>query len=151
MLAIAAASSVALLGFILAMFFPTQLVLLFNRDDPALASLGPHAIRVCFLMLPVVGFQIVSANYFQAVGKPATSMFLSLSRQVLLLMPGLLIWPRFFGLDGVWMAIPISDLGSSLITGAWLLVELRRLDVKHLKENTGPNRGDAVTMTIELP
>jgi putative MATE family efflux protein len=151
LLAIAAASSVTVLGFLLTMFFPMELVLLFNRDDPALAGLGPHAIRVCFLMLPVVGFQIVSANYFQAVGKPATSMFLSLSRQVLLLLPGLFILPRFFGLDGVWMAIPISDLGSSLVTGAWLLVELRRLDVKHLRENDTPKPEDTVAMTIELP
>ena len=69
----------------------------------------------------------------------------------LLLLPGLVILPRFFGLNGVWMAIPISDLGSALITGAWLVVELRRLDVKHLGERGTPRPEDTVPITMELP
>jgi putative MATE family efflux protein len=135
LLAIAAATCVTVAGFTATMLFPGELVRLFNRDDPTLGELGIHAMRLCFLMLPVVGFQIVSANYFQAVGRPRSSLFLSLTRQVLLLMPGLLIWPRLLGLDGVWLAMPISDLGASLITAGYMAVELLRLRAKHAAEN----------------
>ena len=79
------------------------------------------------MMLPLVGFQIVSASYFQAIGKPKTAMLLMLSRQMLLLIPAALILPRFLGLDGVWIALPTSDFASSLLTGICLLLELRQL------------------------
>jgi Na+-driven multidrug efflux pump len=85
-------------------------------------------------MLPIVGFQIVSANYFQAIGKPRHAMLLSLSRQVLLLIPCLFILPGFWGLHGVFMSGPVSDLGSSLLTGIFLLFEFRKLDKKHETE-----------------
>ena len=78
--------------------------------------MGANAMRICFLMSPLIGFQAVSASYFQATGKPREATLLMLSRQVLLLIPLVMILPRFFGLNGVWMALPISDLFSSLIT-----------------------------------
>jgi len=130
-LAALAATSLALLGFIITKVFPEQLVALFNRKDAELIKLGARAMRVYLTMLPIIGFQIVSSNYFQAVGKPKHAMFLSLSRQVIVLIPAILILPRFFGLDGVWMAGPTSDLISSIITGAFILYELKHLDNKH--------------------
>jgi putative MATE family efflux protein len=130
-LAITAASTITLLGFVGTMCFPSQVIRLFNREDQALVLLGSHALRVCLVMLPVVGFQVVSASYFQAVGKPGRALILTLSRQVLILIPALLILPRFYGLDGVWASIPTADLGSSLLTGVWLLLELRHLDERH--------------------
>ena len=130
-LAIAAASVIALVGFVGTMCFPSQVIRLFNREDKALVALGSHAMRVCLIMLPLVGFQVVSASYFQAVGKPGRALILSLSRQVIILIPALLILPRFFELDGVWASIPTADLGSSILTGIWLLVELRHLDKRH--------------------
>ncbi len=129
--AIAAATAVAFAGFLLVMIFPAQVVWLFNREDAALLELGTHALRICLMMLPIVGFQIVSANYFQAVGKPKHAMLLSLSRQMLLLIPAVLILPLFFGLDGVWAALPTADFGSSLWTGIWLALELRHLHTRH--------------------
>jgi Na+-driven multidrug efflux pump len=84
-------------------------------------------------MLPIIGFQIASSNYFQAVGNPKQAMFLSLSRQVVLLIPSLLILPRFFGLNGVLYAGPVADLGSSIITGIWLYIELKQLDKRHVE------------------
>ena len=84
-------------------------------------------------MLPVIGFQIVSAGYFQAVGKPKQAMILTLSRQVLLLIPFLFVLPLFFGLDGIWYSGPASDLISALLTGAWLLMEIRQLNRKHVQ------------------
>ena len=113
------------------MAFPAEVVRLFDRDDEALIAMGSHAIRIAMLTLPIIGFQIVSASYFQAVGKPREAMLLMLSRQVLLLIPAVLILPHFFGLDGVWAAIPTSDILSSLLTGVCLLAELRHLRDKH--------------------
>jgi Na+-driven multidrug efflux pump len=132
-LAILAATGIALLGFGVMMLFPAQVIQLFNSEDQSLLALGTHAIRISTIMLPVVGFQIVSASYFQAIGKPKTAMLLMLSRQVLLLIPAALILPLFFGLDGVWAALPASDFGASLLTGICLLVELRELKANHLQ------------------
>jgi putative MATE family efflux protein len=126
-LAILAATGIVIVGFGVMMLFPSQVIRLFNRHDPALLALGTHAIRISTMMLPLVGFQIVSASYFRAIGKPKTAILLMLSRQVLLLIPAALILPLFFGLDGVWAALPTSDFGASLLTGIYLLAELREL------------------------
>ena len=141
-LAILAATGIAVVGFGVMMLFPAQVIRLFNRQDQALLALGTHAIRIATIMMPVVGFQIVSASYFQAIGKPKTAMLLMLSRQVLLLIPAALILPLFFGLDGVWAALPTSDFGASLLTGICLLVELRELKANHLQGQ--PPDGNAV-------
>lgn len=119
------------MGFIATVGFPGWIVQLFNRSDPLLIEMGSHAMRIATLLMPIVGFQVVSANYFQAVGKPKEAMFLSLSRQLLLLIPALLILPHFFGLDGVWAAMPAADLGALLLTAIWLFRELRQLNQKH--------------------
>jgi Na+-driven multidrug efflux pump len=125
-----AATTLTVLGFSVLMLFPAQVIRLFDNEDRALLTLGIHAIRASSFMLPVIGFQIVGASYFQAVGKPGEAIFLTLSRQVLLLIPAALILPRFFGLDGVWAALPASDFGAFLLTGVCLLIELRRLGAK---------------------
>ena len=78
-------------------------------------------------MLPVIGFQMVSASYFQAVGKPKEALLLLLSRQVLILIPAVVILPRFFGLNGVWASLPAADLAASVLTGVCLVLELRHL------------------------
>lgn len=134
LLAAMAASAVTTLGFAIAMVAPSEIVRLFNETDEKLIALGAHAMRYCFFLLPLIGFQIVGANYFQAVGKPRHAMFLSLSRQVILLLPGLILWPRWFGLDGVWLALPVSDFGSSLLTAVWLAREIRGLGQKHIDQ-----------------
>ena len=132
-LAVLAATSIAVVGFCVMMLFPAHVIRLFNDKDPALLGLGTHAIRLSTIMLPVIGFQIVSSSYFQAIGKPKTAMLLMLSRQMLILIPAVLILPLFFGLDGVWAALPTSDFGASLLTGICLLVELRELKASHLQ------------------
>ncbi|HNR05467.1 MAG TPA: MATE family efflux transporter [Bacillota bacterium] len=130
-LAVAAATIITTIGFILTRVFPSQLILLFNRTDKDLLNFGTRAISIYLIFLPIIGFQIVSANYFQAVGKPKHAAFLSLSRQVLILIPALLILPLFFGLEGLLMAGPASDLISSVITGIFLIRELKNLDARH--------------------
>ena len=137
--AILGATGLTLFGFTAAMVFPGDVVRLFVKYDDAnlaeIIALGTHAIRITLLTLPIIGFQIVSASYFQAVGKPRVAMFLMLSRQVLLLIPAVLILPHFFGLDGVWAAIPTADVVSSVLTAFCLSAELRHLRVKHASYN----------------
>ena len=127
MLAVAAATAVSTAGFLLIQAFPEQIFRAFNARDASLIVLGSGAIRTYTALMPVIGFQIVSANYFQAVGKPRQSLLLSLSRQVLLLIPLLILLPRWFGLDGVWMAPPASNGGSALLTAGFLVWELAHL------------------------
>lgn len=131
-LAILGATGFTVVGFGVMMLFPTEVIRLFNRQDQSLLALGTHAIRISTIMLPLIGFQIVSASYFQAIGKPKTAMLLMLSRQLLLLIPAVLILPLFFGLNGVWAALPTSDFGASLLTGICLLAELRELKANNL-------------------
>ena len=87
-----------------------------------------------YLMIPIVGFQIVSSNYFQAIGKAKISILLSLSRQVIILIPLLFILPRFFGLNGVWMSGPSSDAITSILTALFLFVEIKHLNKLHVEE-----------------
>ncbi len=132
-LAMLCATVICVAGFAIVMVFPAQAIGLFNRDDPELMRLGTHAIRICLCMLPIIGFQIVSANYFQAVGKPMHALLLALSRQVLLLIPAILVLPHYFGLNGIWIAIPTADVCSSVVTGIWLFLELRHLRDRHVE------------------
>lgn len=130
-LAVIFATIIVVTGWIATRLFPQQLVYLFNNDDQELISFGTKAIKRFLIFLPVVGFQIVSANYFQAVGKPLYSALLGLSRQVLLLIPALLILPIFFGLNGIISAGPLSDSISSCITGIFIFREMRKLGRQH--------------------
>jgi putative MATE family efflux protein len=118
-------------GLALAMVFPTQIFRLFDPHNQEMALHGAHAMRISLMMLPAVGFQIISAGYFQAVGKPVMSMLLSISRQVLLYIPALLILPEIFKLEGVWAAMPASDACSAILTGTCLFLELRHLQKRH--------------------
>ncbi len=127
-LSIKAASVVVLLGFAVVMLFPGALIRMFNSTDDQLLRVGIGAMRIYLLFLPIVGFQIVSSSYFQAVGKPMEAMVLSLLRQVVVLIPALLILPRFFGLMGVFMTSPLSDLISSILTLVCLYREVRILN-----------------------
>jgi putative MATE family efflux protein len=125
------------LGFVVTRLFPGHLIGMFN-SNPQLVKVGTQALIVFFLFLPVIGIQIITSGYFQAVGKPIRAAFLSLSRQILLFIPALLIFPVFWGLNGIWWAAPFSDLGSSLIAGLCLFFELRRLEIQQKESRTYP-------------
>ncbi len=122
-----AATTLTVFGFAVMMLFPAQVVRIFDPRDAALIALGTHTLRIAVAMLPLVGFQIVSASYFQAVGKPREALLLLLSRQLLILIPAVVLLPLWFGLDGVWAALPTADLLSSALTGTCLMLELRHL------------------------
>jgi len=139
-LAATAATVLVSIGFVVTRLFPAQIIAFFNPEDQALIEYGAHAITIFLIFLPIIGFQVVGANYFQAVGKPKQAMLLTLSRQVLLLIPLILILPKFFGLDGILYAGPLADLGSAVLTGTWLWLELKKLGAKH-QENLIPGAG----------
>lgn len=132
-LAIMGATVISLVGFILTQAFPKQIIKIFISDEQELAEIlnvAVKGLRIYLAMLPIIGFQIVSSNYFQATGKPKHAMLLSLSRQVLILIPALLIFPKLFELTGVWMAAPVSDLIASIITGILLAKSLKNLNTE---------------------
>lgn len=128
-LAILAATFIVTTGFIISRIWAVELVSLFN-ENPELIELGTHAVLTFFMFLPVVGIQIIGSSYFQAIGKPLQATILSLSRQILLFIPLLLILPLFWGLEGIWRAAPIADLGAFLITSTWLWFEIKNLGVR---------------------
>jgi putative MATE family efflux protein len=132
-LAIIAGTTISTFGFIMTQFLTVPLIKIFN-SDPELLAIATKGMRIFLIMLPVIGFQIISANYFQAVGKAPKAIFLSMLRQVIVLIPLLLILPKFFGLTGVWYAGPIADLTASLMTAFFLFKEMRHLDESTLSE-----------------
>jgi putative MATE family efflux protein len=128
-LAAVISTGIAVFGFVGIMLFSELLAQLFSTDR-ALIALAAEALRTFLFMLPVLGFQIVGATYFQAVGKPKQAVILNLSRQVLFFLPALIVLPRYFDLKGVWLVGPVADFLAFLLTAGWLLAESRYLDKK---------------------
>lgn len=122
-----AATFLVILGFLATRLIPVQLVSLFGRQDAQLMDLGTRAMQRVMVLMPIIGFQIVGANFFQALGKAKYAALLSLSRQVLLLIPMLLILPRFMGLTGVFTAYPVSDAGATIVTAILIRREFAKL------------------------
>ena len=115
----------SLVGFILVEFFAPQIVQLFN-DEAILIETGSTGLRIYLCMLPVIGFQIIGANYFQAIGKAYYSIVFNVLRQVIVLIPMVFILSGYFGLVGIWIAGPVSDIASALLTGVCLFWDIRR-------------------------
>lgn len=113
-LAMVASTFITLTGTFMAWICPDFICRLFT-SDAALLERSVYALRINMAVFFVVGFQMVVGNFFQSIGKAKISIFLSLSRQLLLLIPMLVILPLFFGLDGVWYSLPVSDFLSGII------------------------------------
>lgn len=127
-LAIGAATGVVFIGFIVTRLYAENIALLFNKNDQALIDMTVVGIKTFFITLPIIGFQIVSSNYFQAIGKPKQSIFLGLLRQVIVLIPATLILPYFLDLKGVWFAGPTSDIIASVLTSIVLIKNVQELN-----------------------
>ena len=127
-IAIYAATIFSATGFLFIQLFDEQIIMLFN-DNPELISIGSHGMRIYLCMLPIIGFQIIGGNYFQAVGKAGYAIVLSMSRQVIILIPLVLILPGMLGLNGAWLASPIADFISATLTGVFLFREIRKLGI----------------------
>lgn len=135
-LTIYGATAVATGAFLLGECTPRLMVQLFTTDEE-LISLAVTGMRLSFMVFPLVGFQMVATNFFQSLGMAPKAIFLSLSRQLLFLMPALLLLPSLFehfaleGSWGVWCALPLSDLLATIVTLVLLIRELRRFRAKY--------------------
>lgn len=126
-LSVLLATFVVAVGFTIAKIWPAQLIGLFNKK-PELIELGVHSMDIFFKLIPLVGVQMLGACYFQAVGKAKQATILGLSRQIIIFIPLLIALPYYWGLEGVWWSSPLSDLGAFILTGAWLLLEIKELN-----------------------
>jgi putative MATE family efflux protein len=120
------ATIIVIMGYIMVWLIPEQLIGLFNRDKE-LIDFGKAALISWMLLLPVVGFQIIASNFFQAIGKSKSAMFLTLTRQVIFLIPALIIFPKIWGLEGLLYSAPFADFFSTLLTGVWFFVGIKKL------------------------
>ncbi len=124
-LSIITAVCIMLTGWSLAMFAPYHCARMFTTD-PELIQGSIKAIHIIMMMFPLIGSQMVITNFFQCIGKVKISIFLSLSRQLLFLLPLLAILPNFYGINGVWASMPTSDFIAVVVAVTIMLVFLRR-------------------------
>ena len=136
-LAIVAATMFLLVGWSLSMLFPRQIARIFTTD-PQLIDLAARGLVFDMLVFFVVGSQAVITNFFQCIGKVKISIFLSLSRQLFMLLPMAYVFPLIWGLDGVWWAMPASDFGSFSMTIPILVWYLKKLRKKSQISNLKP-------------
>lgn len=127
---IIAATAIMTTGFIIAMTIPDTCARLFTTD-PTLIDLSAKGIRYIMVAFPVVGYQMVVSNFFQSIGKAKISIVLSLSRQLLILLPLLLVLPTMFGINGVWVSMPVSDTLSAFMAAWIMIVYMRKFKKQH--------------------
>ena len=116
---------VTTMGLIVAELIPRQISSLFATDE-TLISISTTGFRISFMFFAVIGGQVVIQNFFQSIGKPMISIFLSLTRQLLFLIPTLLIFPRIWGVEGVWTSLAVSDMLAFIVAIITLIVIMRR-------------------------
>ena len=123
--------AITTLGFLCAELIPHVIAGFFaDGSTPMgreLIDLASHAMRLVMMAMPIVGFQIVAANFFQSIGKPQRAIALSITRQVLFLVPLLIVMPRIFGVEGIWYCMPIADVASAILAGVLLFLQVRKL------------------------
>ena len=118
------ATLVTTIGGVVCVAFPGLVARIFT-SDPLLIERASWAMRVMCMFMPVIGFQLVTTNFFQSIGKVNRSIFLSLTRQVLMLIPLLVILPKFYGVNGVWYSMPISDFVAAMLTVVTLMLQFK--------------------------
>lgn len=128
-LSVIIATVITTFGFIVGTFFPVPCVEVFAKDSPELIEAAAHGLSIYVMFFPFIGMQIVSTAFFQSIGHAGKSIVLSLTRQLIFLLPAILIIPMFVDnkVDGVWYAMPFSDAMATLISVALLLKQVRTL------------------------
>ena len=129
-LSIIFATIIMVVGWLIAMFLPYYCARMFTTDK-TLIEMGIKAIRIMMLCFPLIGFQMVITNFFQCIGKVKISIFLSLSRQMLILLPLLGFLPLIWGIEGVWYCMPISDFAATAIAGGIMVWYMNKLKKQH--------------------
>lgn len=125
-MAAAAAVVVTSLGSMTGHFFPRQIAAMFMQDEEQIEC-AVNCLSITTITFWVVGFQIVATNFFQSLGMAGKAVFLSLTRQILFMIPLLLVLPPLYGLDGVWSCFPISDAVATVVAAAMLLWQIKRI------------------------
>lgn len=121
-------SVITLTGFVIGVFFPTPFVSVFAKDSPQLIKMSAHALSCMVMMFPIVGIQIVSTAFFQSIGYAPKSIFLSLTRQLIFLVPAIFILPHLYAdpLEGLWHAAPVADGLASVLAITLLLLQVKK-------------------------
>jgi Na+-driven multidrug efflux pump len=128
-LTILLATGVMTVGFLISELFPHAVASVFTKDQD-LINIAASGLRIVMTFFPIVGFQMVASTFFQSIGMPGKAIFMSLTRQVLFLLPCLLILPSFFGIKGVWYSMPVADLLASAIAAYLLISQYRKSYIK---------------------
>lgn len=131
-LSILAGTSIALVTFACIILFPSAISSLFSHEEDLLQQTAP-AIMIVFLSQPLITIQLIDSAYYQAIGKALPALLLTLTKQVIFLIPLILILPQFWGLDGIWYAFPIADVLAALVTAAFLLHAYRGISRRILQ------------------
>ena len=113
-------------GFLLGHFFPHWVAGIFTTDE-TLLNVAELGLKTALLAFPIVGFQIISSGFFQYIGKPQKAILLSLTRQLLFLLPLLAILPGIYGAKGVWISLPIADVLSAILAAVLIFFQLRKM------------------------
>ncbi|EJW99011.1 MATE efflux family protein [gut metagenome] len=121
------ATCVTTFGFLVGMLIPNLTVSIFTSDAD-LIDLSARGLRITVIFFPIIGFQMVTSNFFQSIGMAGKAIFLSLSRQLLILLPCLLILPMYYGEWGVWYSMPVSDILASFIAATMLVSQFRKFN-----------------------
>ena len=121
-------SVITLTGFVIGVFFPTPFVSVFAKDSPQLIKLSAHALSCMVMMFPIVGIQIVSTAFFQSISYAPKSIFLSLTRQLIFLVPAIFILPHLYAapLEGLWHAAPVADGLASVLAITLLVLQVKK-------------------------
>lgn len=122
-------------GFILVKIFPQVFVGIFTKDE-TLMSMAIQGININLVSLPIVGISVLGSVYFQSIGEVKKSMLLSLLRQIIILIPVIIIVPKIYGLKGVWASQPIADFLAMFIVGLFLFKELKKDKIENIKDMT---------------
>jgi putative MATE family efflux protein len=125
-LAITFGTCITIVGFIVVQVFAKPLIGMFVGNNPELIDLGARGLRIDLVFLPILGFQILGSSYFQAINEAKTSMILSILRQVIVLIPLILVLPLYFELDGLWLSQPVADLIATALTAFFLYRSIGR-------------------------
>ncbi|MDD4819650.1 MAG: MATE family efflux transporter [Flavobacteriales bacterium] len=119
------ASIITTAGFVVAMAMPGAVVSVFTTDEE-LISLAVYGLRIVMASFPIIGFQIVTTNFFQSIGMVKKSIVLSLTRQVIFLIPALLILPNVWGITGVWISMPVADVLATVMAFFMITAQIRK-------------------------
>src|SRR5574344_780852 len=123
---IIAATIITTIGFIIGEFLPWQCARLFTTDSE-LIKMSVNGMRINMLAFPIIGYQMVVANFFQSIGKAGISIFLSLTRQLIFLIPLLVVLPHFWGVDGIWYSLPISDTMAAVMAAVMIISHIKKI------------------------